>query len=242
MFHERLYLELRLPFPDVSLSGQATSTEQRLGVSFPASVKEWVARADAVKIASSQDNFLRLDDFRIAEAINGKFLTIMLENQGCCEWGVLLNGSDDPPVYVNNRDDRGWEKVCELFSDLIFVQPWDWPNNLPFGAYADASDITKEHLSHLKSVLPKLIPTTLGWYSEPHPICHRFEDEGFHLRLERFDYGFTHFWIHAESGNDLLRVLDIVKDMGDFSERVSGQNDESDKFLREAGFPRFLIS
>lgn len=50
-------------------------------------------------------------------------LPVMHENQGCFDWLVYLNGSDDPPVYVTGET---LELFTNTFSDFIYTHVWDW--------------------------------------------------------------------------------------------------------------------
>jgi len=96
------------------------AAEQRLGVRFPAAVREAYRllgrRAD---LTSNQDDLfgpgrLHLDG-------DGQVLVFRRENQGCARWGVRLDqpGDPDPPVAVQEMADGrglGWTPYLDRFS------------------------------------------------------------------------------------------------------------------------------
>jgi len=55
------------------------------------------------------------------------FLVFKHENQGVCKWGILLNGSADPPMYVDF--DSGFNspaKCADSFSSYVYSCAWDY--------------------------------------------------------------------------------------------------------------------
>ena len=77
--------------------------EKRLGFRLPASVRESYSIKDAIDILakySNQDPPILLKEFAVTEWNSLRLLPFKYENQGVCTWSVVLDGSDDPPVYV----------------------------------------------------------------------------------------------------------------------------------------------
>jgi hypothetical protein len=62
-------------------------------------------------------------------------LPVLYETQGCCWWGVPLDGSDDPPVTLC-RGDQGdlWDDHAGSFSDFVCARLFDWSLGLAEGA------------------------------------------------------------------------------------------------------------
>ena len=127
-FHERtrqlLSTELRASSRAKSAIDQA---EARMNVSLPASVREWYECETALQIltdVSRSDRVIGPDEFQLSESDGLQLLPVRIENQGVCEWAVLLDGSDDPPVLVN-VDEAGWSLYSATFSDFVFLAVWD---------------------------------------------------------------------------------------------------------------------
>src|SRR5258708_5336050 len=107
-------------FSDASLA-LLERQEQRCGLSFPAAVREWYALEGAVALLnrySNQDPAVSLERLgeELAEARpatgerseSNPVIVVQRENQSVCRWGVLLDGSEDPPVLVE-ADTAGGE-------------------------------------------------------------------------------------------------------------------------------------
>src|SRR5260370_41245603 len=97
--------------------------EQRLGFRLPASVREWYCNAEAIDILakySNQDWPIPLREFAVKEWNTHRLVPFKYENQGVCVWAFLLDGSDDPPVYVD-VDSNGalWNMQAPTFSAYI---------------------------------------------------------------------------------------------------------------------------
>src|SRR5262249_50671065 len=81
-------------------AAEVRALERRLGRKLPASVREWVAYfGDLGLCAGSQDRALRLAEWGSGRGgvdhLPAGYLGVMIENQGCCQWAVQLDGSDD---------------------------------------------------------------------------------------------------------------------------------------------------
>jgi hypothetical protein len=94
--------------------------EQRLGIQFPASLREayqlFGRRED---LTSKQDHLFRSGELRLSEG--GEVLIFRRENQACARWGVRLDqpGQPDPPVVWQGRtagEWTGWAPYFDRFS------------------------------------------------------------------------------------------------------------------------------
>lgn len=58
--------------------------------------------------------------------IRSPILPVVYETQGCCWWGVPLDGSDDPPVVVCEGDQGDhWDHFAGSFSDFVLARVFD---------------------------------------------------------------------------------------------------------------------
>jgi len=132
-------------FSDASLA-LLERQERRCALGFPAAMREWYAlegAADLLYRYSNQDFAVPLDQLgeEIAKArphagelsAPMPVIIVQYENQGNCRWGVLLDGSEDPPVMVElitgegiPVPSRAWELYSERFSIFVYAHVWDW--------------------------------------------------------------------------------------------------------------------
>src|SRR5438105_2116871 len=78
--------------------------EQRLGIRFPTSVREWYSSSNALAILaqhSNDDPPIPIHEFALVQWHSHLLLPFRVENQGVCVWSILLDGSEDPPVSVD---------------------------------------------------------------------------------------------------------------------------------------------
>src|SRR6266850_2497412 len=100
--------------PKTSIAAEVAvqEVESRLGHSLPSSVREWYTGEDAIQILaehSNQDPPIAVQDFAVIERQSRRLLPIRRENQGVCTWAIVLDGSEDPPVYVDvDSDGKEW--------------------------------------------------------------------------------------------------------------------------------------
>jgi hypothetical protein len=113
--------------------------ERLLGITFPASLREFYALKGAAAILeqhSNEDPAVPVEELGDQEAVAHGFLRIQDENQGAVAWYVRLDGSDDPPVevkieYIRDEpaeggEDDGWwadaefNRVADCFSRYVY--------------------------------------------------------------------------------------------------------------------------
>lgn len=89
-------------------AGEVERAEARLGLRFPAALREFYVLLGARKdLTDNQDPLLPPGEVFVHDGFGG-VLVFRAENQGCAYWGVRLEdlGLADPPVFVQSRD--GW--------------------------------------------------------------------------------------------------------------------------------------
>jgi hypothetical protein len=110
--------------------------------------------------------------------IRQPILPVVYETQGCCWWGVPLDGSDDPPVVVGEYD-RGeqWDYFAGSFSEFVLARVFDtsmyYSGETKRTVEVDA-DVNGNQLRALRAQFQVEPTTRLG----DHLFIHRFSGEG----------------------------------------------------------------
>lgn len=164
--------------PQFSLSAlsQVEEAERKLGFRLPASVREWYSNEEAIDILvkySNQDPPIPLAKFAVTERNAHRLLPFKHENQGVCTWAIELDGSDNPPVYVD-VDSHGaqWDMQAPTFSAYIYACVWDYAFVLDQRALVQAQNapLSPEAVDQLRACFSQQ-PATWGW---PGSTQHRF--------------------------------------------------------------------
>lgn len=118
--------------PKISRHAQQVviDSEIRLGVELPQSVRDWYCREGAVQILAEHSNAdppETVESLKIVEWQSRRLLPIRYENQGVCTWAVHLDGSEDPPIYVDvDTGGKEWQLLSPSFSQYVFSCVWDY--------------------------------------------------------------------------------------------------------------------
>lgn len=179
-FHSATFRLLRSE-PDVSSAAVSAveSAERRLGFRLPASVREWYCNEGAIEILakySNQDPPIPLEKFAVIEWNSLRLMPFKYENQGVCTWSISLDGSDDPPVYVDvDSDGKQWNMQAPTFSAYIYSCVWDYSVVLDLPALVQAQNgpLSEEAVGELRRHFSEK-PSTFGW---PGSTQHRFADK-----------------------------------------------------------------
>ena len=174
-YHTRTLAAMRRPRA-VAQGRSMAAVEQRLGTCLTLSVKQWYERLngrDLLAKYSNDDRAIDPNDFRIVTVDDRSLVPVLVENQDVCWWGFELDGSDDPPVYLNfDPLPNVLFAYSRTFSEFTYVRVFD------FDGWAD-----REHsLVEIKEPVPHgtiewLVntftsePRSLGW---PASITYRF--------------------------------------------------------------------
>jgi len=176
-FHTATFrlLTTKPQFSPTALS-QVEETEHRLGCRLPASIREWYSNQEAIDILakySNQDPPIPLAEFAVTERDEDRLLPFKYENQGVCTWAIALDGSDDPPVYVDvDSNGAHWDIQAATFSAYIYACVWDYTCVLDQGALVQAQNgpLSAEAVDQLRARFSEQ-PATWGW---PGSKQHRF--------------------------------------------------------------------
>src|ERR1017187_8768301 len=147
---------------------QVEEAERRLGFRLPASVREWYSNEEAIDILmkySNQDPPIPLAKFAVTEWNAHRLLPFKYENQGVCTWSILLDGSGDPPVYVDvDSDGAQWNMQAPTFSAYIYSCVWDYVFVLDQRALVQAQNapLSPDAIDQLRARFSEQ-PATFGW-------------------------------------------------------------------------------
>ena len=184
---------VRVPVPDV-------------GWAVPAAVAEWYSLPDAVGLLRALSNcdhplpLARCREVADDDHEEGAPLRVFMhENQHVCEWAVLLDGSDDPPVRVN-VDDRGWVACAGHFSTFVHAAAFDYPTGW-LEVWSQTAPLPDRVRRHLDAMFQPG-PTTYGW---PGATNRRYFGPGVRLTIWETDH--PDWWFRGRADADLDRLL-----------------------------------
>ena len=168
-FHSATFRLLEIePHDSVTALAELEDVERRLGFRLPASVRAWYCHEEAIDIFarhSNQDRPIPPREFAVKEYGTQRLLPFKYENQGVCVWAFALDGSDDPPVYVD-VDSNGvqWNMQAPTFSAYVFSCVWDYALVLdqPALVQAQYEPLSRESLEQLRNRYTEQ-PPTFGW-------------------------------------------------------------------------------
>jgi hypothetical protein len=156
--------------------------ERRLGFRLPSSVREWYCNEEAIDLLakySNQDWPIPLREFAVKEWNTHHLLPFKNENQGVCVWAIMLDGSNNPPVYVDvDSNGAQWNMQAPTFAAYVYACVWDYVFVLdqPGLVQAQNEPLSSEALNELRRRFSEQ-PPTFGW---PGSTQHRFagKDQG----------------------------------------------------------------
>ncbi|MEL7082871.1 MAG: hypothetical protein AAF268_09815 [Cyanobacteria bacterium P01_A01_bin.3] len=106
---------------------QLDALETRLCLELPYSVREWYSHFNAIEtlaVCSNDDHPIPIQEFELEQWKSHTFLPFKIENQGVCRWAISLDGSVDPPIFVN-VEEAGWIAHADTFSRHVYSCVWD---------------------------------------------------------------------------------------------------------------------
>ena len=155
---------------------EVESAERMLGFRFPASFREWYCNEEAIDFLSkysNQDWPIPIRALAVKEWRKHRLLPFKNENQGVCVWAIMLDGSDDPPVYVDvDSNGAEWNVQAPTFSAYIHACVWDYAFVLDQPALVQAQNepLSPKAVNQLRVRFSEQ-PPTFGW---PGSTQHRF--------------------------------------------------------------------
>lgn len=144
------------------------NAELRLGFQLPASVRDWYCRDGAIRILETHSNSdppIPIDQFAVRQSGSKRLLPFRIENQAVCVWSIMLDGSDDPAVYVDvDSGGSEWSLLASTFSGYVRSCVWDYKMVLSQPALVQAQNVplSFETINELDHTL-HAEPRTFGW-------------------------------------------------------------------------------
>lgn len=214
-FHAKTFQLLRVePRINEAAVAQIEAVEARLGFCLPASVREWYIYENAIEILEKHSNAdppIPLHQFAIQEWQSQRLLPFRVENQGVCIWSILLDSSDDPPVYIDlNCDGKSWEPLATAFSEYVYTCVWDYVKVLhqSAGVQAQNAPLSTKSIEVLQQIFTAE-PKTFGW---PGSVQYRFAGQDGYLLIWSAD-GQADWWIGASTESSLEKMLTHIWDL-----------------------------
>jgi hypothetical protein len=150
-----------------------------------------------------------LEKFELEQWSSYRLLPFKHENQGVCVWAILLDESDDPPVYVN-VDDNGWNLQASTFSDYVYSCIWDYAVVFAKPALVQAQNepVSDDALNTLADELTEQL-RTYGW-----PGCTQYRFAGDRKAILIWSAENQADWfVSADDADALRRILQTIWDL-----------------------------
>lgn len=206
--------------------------EHRLGTALPASVREWYGYEGAIGILaehSNDDHPIPVDEFAVTEWQSLRLLPIQHENQWVCTWAVSLDGSDDPPVYVD-VDSNGavWHLLVSAFSTYVYTCVWDYRLvlNQRLLVQAQNDPISLTALNRLSANFSPRASTS-GW---PGSTQHRFMGEDQAILIWASE-GQADWFVGAKDEHSLEAALKVVWNLDHVGEALFSTTERGESVL-----------
>ena len=180
---------------------------------------------------------------------------VLCENQGVVSWWVEINGSDDPPVWVDNDqpdDERAWDLDARRFSD--FISNWisgfyDWQCD-PKRLWLKPARGNSPHANRLwlrasdEPFQPPVIDFLTERFGEPERTArpgdvttHTFRPEGGTIRVTADEPtltgGLSAWWIHADTRERLAEFAMLLLPWGTLRDTLRADTDPARAVLNE---------
>ena len=114
-----------LPMTSNAKVDQIVKLEQEKKLYLPEAVKEWLLYPQSrlwFYVRTNRHIYINeLNEFDLFES-EKLILSMFTDEIGVTEWGIELNGNQDPPVYTKYTDDdpESWYKASPTFSQFIY--------------------------------------------------------------------------------------------------------------------------
>jgi hypothetical protein len=258
-YHQNVYDLLRIERKESPLAARLIAAHEATHAPLPAAVREWYLIRKMVPLTdrpgvpryalgegsiwfafSNMEQVAPLTEIlagfaAIAGGNPDRFVQFLCENQGVVRWWLEANGSDDPPVWVDNDvpdDPSRWTQETATFSEFVFR--WF----ATFGFHPDYAVIHETEVPRLlgvrkseltphanglwlRSPAEPFVPPVLDYLTEqigePERIAlpggvtrHTFRPSGGSIRVTADDPalsgGLSAWWIHADSDTRLAEL------------------------------------
>ena len=202
--------------------------EYQHSISIPPSIREWYSMKEAMNILKTSILFdvphppqewynagqFWQGNILCHDLLSEGFLLVLSENQGVCHWVVKLDGSDDPPVFIEIDSVQNfiWQLHTNSFSEFIYNIVWKFikkPDQIKLIAYTPM--LTQADLSTLNQSFKKL-PTLIYPRNEK---LHRFISDSQSIEITEEQRAICVIWyLSAQSPSSLFSLSSQIWDMG----------------------------
>lgn len=209
--------------PAISQSAVAEldEAEGRIGRKLPASVREWYSLEGSCSLLrrySNDDRPLEVREFGLPrndtfgrgphDLLARDLVAFRYENQAVCVWAFALDGSPDPPAYVDvDTQFKTWTKCASTFSEHLYAWMWDYVLVLTKDPLIQAQNkpLSKAALEFLKRNFD-LGPETYGW---PGHTQHRFSRRDQRILIWASEDQ-ADWWVTSEEEDSLKNLIATV--------------------------------
>ena len=222
-FHARTLKLLNLaPAISDSAVAELDAAEIRIGRRLPASVREWYALDGACKLLgqySNDDWPLEVREFGLPrkdtfggdpyDLLAEGLVVFRYENQAVCIWAFGLDGSEDPPVYVDfDSQFKTWTRCAPTFSEHLYAGMWDYARVLKKDLLVQAQNkpLSETALGFLRGNF-HAGPETHGW---PGHTQYRFSKNDHRILIWASDDQ-ADWWITADREESLQALARKVQ-------------------------------
>lgn len=233
-FHDATveHLDIR-PRITMAALGELARTQRRLRIDLPPSVREWYSYDCAVSVLSEHSNGdppIPVAEFALTESIVGPLIPIRRENQGVCTWAILLDGSNDPPVFVDvDSDGTEWRLHAQNFSTYVYACVWDYRVvfKQPGLAQVQNGPISDLSLNALADSFDRR-PKTFAW---PGSAQYRFRGNGIGVLIWSTDGHSADWFVGAADAISLESALRIVWELDEVGKSFYPCSDIAEEVL-----------
>ncbi len=242
-FHART-LKLLNVAPGISDSAVADldAVETRISRKLPASVREWYSLHGACELLrrySNDDWPLEVRELGVPrkdthgggphDLLARDLVAFRYENQGVCVWAFGLDGTDDPPAYVDfDSQFKTWTRCSPTFSERLYAWIWDYAKVLTNDLLVQAQNkpLSETALSILRSNLDAG-PETFGW---PGHTQYRFSKGDQKLLIWASDDQ-ADWWLTADREESLQALIEAVRQCDQVGQSLWSNSERAESLL-----------
>jgi len=216
--------------------------ESRIGRKLPASVREWYSFDGACSLLrqySNDDWPLEVREFGLPrndthgggphDLLARDLVVFRYENQAVCVWAFGLDGSVDPPVYLDfDTQFKTWTKCASTFSEHLYAWMWDYAMVLTRDPLIQAQNkpLSGAALEFLKANFD-VCPETYGW---PGRTQHRFSRRDQRILIWASEDQ-ADWWLAADEEESLKNLIASVSHCDDVGRSFWSNSEPGESIL-----------
>jgi hypothetical protein len=242
-FHARtLKLPNTVPATSDSAVADLDAVEARIGRKLPESVREWYSLNGACALLrqySNDDPPLEVREFGLPQndthgggphdLLARGLIAFRYENQGVCVWAFGLDGTDDPPAYVDfDSQFKKWTRCTPTFSEHLYAWMWDWAKVLTKDLLVQAQNepASATALAFLRDNYD-VGPETYGW---PGHTQYRFSKNDQRILIWAGDDQ-ADWWMTADREESLRSLIETVRHCDQVGQSLWSNSERAESLL-----------